>query len=188
MSRDPSKLIRPSRRPALLVVPALAALFALSAAPPARGADQSFGLGIHYWQTVDDLVDGAGLEDNGISYIFSYQYSPVRGLFRFELDLEYFDEGFGGSASEALAPVGYVIVGRKFYVAAGVGLTWSSGLPDDFSDPFFAGRFGWDIGLLPGLSVDLNVNYRTNTFSELGDLDTDTFTLGAIARIKVGGR
>lgn len=172
-----------SSRPFILLA---LVLFAVTGAAPARAASSSFGLGLHYWQTVNDLIGGAGLEDNGVSYVLSYQRTPSRGLLRFELDLEYFDKGFGGSDQAAFAPVGYLIVGRKFYVAGGIGLTFSSGLENDVSDPFFAGRIGYDIALLPGLSLDVNVNYRTNTFAELGDLDTDTFTLGVIARIKLG--
>jgi hypothetical protein len=184
MSRNQKK----PRPYGLLAVPAAITLLALAGAAPAGAAPgDSFGLGIHYWQTVDDLFDGAGLEEDGVSYILSYQRNPSRGILRFELDLEYFDEGFGGAAEEAFAPVAFLLVGRKFYVGAGIGVTYSSGLPDDFSDPFFAGRFGWDFALLPALSLDLNVNYRTNTFNELGDLDTDVFTLGAIVRFRVGG-
>ena len=178
---------RSSSRYLSLGAAAAALLLVLAGPEPVRAANgHSVGLGLHYWQTVDDLFDGAGLEEDGVSFLLAYQYTPSRGLLRFEVDLEYFEDGFGGSPDSAIAPVAYLLVGRKLYVGAGIGLTYSSGLDGDFSDPFFAGRFGYDIALLPGLSVDLNVNYRTNTFDELGDLDTDTFTLGVVPRITVG--
>lgn len=174
------------RAPRLVRVLAVAAVFgAVWSASPAAAGEHLIGAGLHYWQTVDDLVDGAGLEDNGVSLIVSYQYAPNRGLLRFELDLEYFDAGFGGSAQAAYAPVAYVVVGTKLYVAAGIGVTFSSGLANDPSDPFYSGRLGYQFHLLPGLLLDLNANYRTNAFEELGNLDVDTFTLGVIARVKI---
>lgn len=152
---------------------------------PAAAAEHRIGVGLHYWQTVDDLVAGAGIEDDGVSLLVSYQYVPNRSLLRFELDLEYFDDGFGGSTQSAYAPVAYVVIGDKLYVAAGIGLTFSSGLADDPSDPFYSARFGYQFHLLPGLLLDLNANYRTNAFEQLDNFDTDTITLGVIARVKL---
>ncbi|HEX9732335.1 MAG TPA: hypothetical protein VGG06_10150 [Thermoanaerobaculia bacterium] len=154
-------------------------------AAPAAAGEHSIGVGLHYWQTLDDLVDGAGLEEDGVSLLLAYQYAPSRGLLRFEIDLEYFDEGFGGSPDAAYAPVAYLVVGGKLYVAAGFGVTFSSGLDDSPSDPFYTGRLGFQLELLPGLLLDFNANYRTNAFEELGDFDVDTLTLGVIARVKI---
>jgi hypothetical protein len=70
-------------------------------------------------------------------------------------------------------------------VAAGFGVTFSSGLDDSPSDPFYSGRLGFQLELLPGLLLDFNANYRTNAFEELGDFDVDTLTLGVIARVKI---
>lgn len=174
------------RAPRLIRALAVAAVFgAVGSASPAAAGEHLIGGGLHYWQTVDDLAGGAGLDDNGVSLIVSYQYAPRRGLLRFELDLEYFDAGFGGSPEAAYSPVAYLVVGTKLYVAAGVGVTFSSGLADDPSDPFYTGRLGYQFHLLPGLFLDLNANYRTNAFEQLGDLDVDTFTLGVIARVKI---
>lgn len=179
MSRDP----RVPRRIRALTVAAVVGA-ALGALPAAAG-EHSIGVGLHYWQTVDDLAAGAGLKDDGVSLLAAYQYAPTRGLLRFELDLEYFDEGFGGSAEAAYAPVAYLVVGRSFYVAAGFGVTFSGGLADSPSDPFYSGRLGYQFHLLPGLLLDLNASYRTNAFKELGDLDVDALTLGVIARVKI---
>ena len=176
-----------SRRPIhlSLMVPALAAFAILLCSGVAQAAEHRVGLGVHYWQTVDDLIAGEDLEDDGVSFLLSYQYVPKRGLFRFEFDLEYFSDGFGGSADSAISPVVYVVVGKPFYVAGGLGVTFSSGLEDDPSDPFFTGRVGYLFDLLPGLALDVNANYRTNAFEQLGDFDVDTFTLGAIVRLKL---
>lgn len=168
----------------VFVVCALA-LCATWGASPAAAGEHRLGGGVHYWQTVDDLFDGAGLEEQGVSLLASYQYVPNRGLFSFELALEYFDDGFGGSTDTAYAPVAYIVVGRKLYVAAGIGVTFSSGLADDPSDPFYNTRLGYQFHLLPGLLLDINANYRTNAFEAITNFDSDTITLGAIARFKL---
>ncbi len=183
MSSSHGLSLKKIRIPILLLAASLAAC-ALTAAPALAG-EHSVGLGLHYWQTADDLIGGADLEDDGVSWVGSYQLFPSRGIIGFEIDLEYFDDGFGGSADSALAPVVYVVFGKRLYVAGGVGVTLSSGLEGDVSDPFYAGRIGYQLGLLPGLALDLNANYRTNAFDELGDLDTDTLTFGVIARLKL---
>ncbi len=54
-------------------------------------------------------------------------------------------------------------------------------------DPFFAFRAGLDLEVLPVLSVDINVNYRFEKWDDLSaegkEIDTDTITLGAAARL-----
>jgi len=170
-----------------LIIVTLAALAsALAAAGTAEAAEHRLGLGVHYWRTVDDLADEGfeDLEDDGLSYLVSYQYVP-RGLLRFEIDLEYYDDGFAGSDESAFAPIGYLVVGSGFYVAAGVGVTISDGLEDDVSDPFFAGKVGFMFDLLPGVSLDLNANYRANAFSELDEADTDAITMAALVRFSL---
>jgi hypothetical protein len=162
-----------------------AAVLALAVSMPAAAAaaEQRIGFGYHYWQTVDE-IDVAHLDqvdDAGYSIVFSYQY--LVGLIRFEGDLEYFDDGFGGSTESAYAPQAYVLVGRFFYAGVGVGVTHSTGFADgDWSDPWFAGRVGLDVLLLPHIHLDVNANYRANAFSELAE-DTGAFTLGASLRL-----
>ena len=74
------------------------------------------------------------------------------------------------------------------YCGVGVGVTISDGLEDDVSDPFYAARLGWDFQVLPRLHVDVNANYRANSFSELEDYDSDSITLGAALRVAMGSR
>lgn len=154
-------------------------------ASPAVAADHSLGLGAHFWKTVDDLADdGFGdIEDEGFAYLVSYQYIP-RGIFRFEIDLEYSDDGFGGYADETLSPIGMILVGSGLYVGAGIGVTLADGI-DDVSDPFYVGRIGWELAILGTLSVDIHANYRAGAFDELEDASTDAITLGAVARFRL---
>ena len=159
-------------------------------AAPAQAADHRLGVGAHFWRTLDDFTDDIfndpfdDIEDDGFAIVASYQYVPD-GLFRLEVDLEYYDGGFGGSNEAAWTPIGYVIFGGNWYVGVGVGFTFSDGLDGDVSDPFYAARIGREIDLLPGISVDINANYRADAFSELEDAESDAITLGAIIRFNI---
>ena len=154
-------------------------------AEPAAAAEHRIGIGAHFWKTVDDLADDGfdDIEEDGLAWVVSYQYLP-RGLLNFEIDLEYYDDGFGGSTEGSWAPIGFVLLGNRIYVGAGVGVTVLDGL-DDVSDPFYVGRVGYQIDLLGALRLDINANYRANAFSELDEADTDAVTLGVHLRVKL---
>jgi hypothetical protein len=173
----------------ILVVAAVVAL-AVGAAPAA--AEHRLGFGFHYWKTIDELVDDGSdafdeIEDDGLSQVFSYQYVPG-GLIKFEVDLEYFDKGFGGATGASWSPQVWVLAGSSIYGGVGVGVTYgkNEGFADwdeaEFSDPYYAARAGFDLLLLPRLHLDIGANYRFDAWSELEDADTDTLTLGAVAR------
>lgn len=159
---------------------ALATILALPAL--AAAGEHRIGFGYHYWQTVDDLGDFPDLDDEGYATVFSYQYLPG-GLLRFEVDLEYFPDGYAGSTEKAYSPQAYLIVGRFFYAGVGVGMTQSDGfVEDDWSDPWYAARAGVDMLLLPKIHLDLNANYRAGAFEDLEEADTDALTFGASVR------
>lgn len=156
----------------------------------AEAAEHRFGLGVQFFKTIDDIADDFGddsfadIEDDGYALVASYQRIP-RGLFRLEIDVEYYESGFGGSGEEAITPLAFVLLGRSLYIGVGVGVTFASDLDDDVSDPFYAARLGYELDILPGLSLDINANYRSGAFSDLDEFDTDAATLGAIVRFKL---
>jgi hypothetical protein len=158
----------------------------LLVAAPASAADHRLGVGAHFWRTVDDYADDLfeDVEDDGFAWVLSYRYDPA-GLINFQIDLEYFDGGFGVDSDEALSPIGYVLFGNKLYGGIGVGVVTTEGLGVDVSDPFFAARIGYEIGLLPGVRLDLNANYRADAFEDLDGASTDAVTLGAVVRFKL---
>jgi len=166
------------RAPLLLMM-----LAGLAMTVPAFAADHRIGAGVHHWQTVDDLADEGfeGIDDEGSSGILSYQYMP-QGLFSLEVDLEYFADGFGGSTEEAISPQVFLLVGHGLYAGAGVGVTYSD---EDTSDPFYAARVGFDISILPRLSIDIHGNYRFDDWDLIDEVETDTVTLGAIVRLRL---
>lgn len=159
----------------LQYVPAL--LLCLFLAGTSWASEHRLGGGINYWVTVDSLDDD--IDDNGFSYLLSYQYRP--GLISLEFDMELLPDRFGETA---IAPQAYVLVGDALYAAAGIGIVHTDG---SFADkPFFALRAGFNLNLFPGLFVDLSANYRFNDSSDLKDkeknIDTDTVFLGAAVR------
>jgi hypothetical protein len=156
---------------------------AAGAATPAQAGEHRLGFGFHYWKTVDELQDDGfdDIDDNGVSEVLSYQYLPSPML-RWEIDLEYFDKGFGGATERAYSPQVFLLFGRGIYAGVGVGATYSSGLADDWSDPYYAAKAGFDLLLLPKIHLDINANYQFDAWNQLDNVDTDTLTLGAIAR------
>lgn len=161
----------------------LAALVSLAAGgAPAAAAEHRFGLGVNYWRALDDVVaDDFDLDEDGLAPYLTYQLRPA-GLFSFEVNLEYFERGFGGSTAEAYSPQLYVLIGHGLYGGVGIGVTYSSDLPDDVSDPFYAARIGYVLTLVPRIHLDINLNYRAGTFDTLDEASSDTITLGAAVR------
>jgi hypothetical protein len=162
---------------------AAVALFAacLVASDRAVAGEHSIGLGVNYWKTVDDLDLGDDIDDDGLAEVLSYRYSPG-GLVSFEFDLEHFGDGFAGATKDAYSPQAYIVVGRHFYGAVGVGTTYSSDLDDEITDPFYAAKLGLNMALLPHLDLDLSANYRFDAWKDLDQADTDTVFLGAMIR------
>ncbi len=143
--------------------------------------DHRLGGGINYWMTLEDIwFDGKNFDENGLSFLASYQYWP--GLLGMELDLELLPDRFGETA---LAPEAYILFGRSVYCGFGIGVIFSDG--EFAEEPFFALRGGLNLELLPGLFADFYGNYRFNDSVELKgketNIDTDTVFLGVALRI-----
>ncbi len=157
----------------------------LSTAAAAGGADvrpHRLGVGAVYWRAIDD-VDVHNVDQDGVSWVGSYQYRP--GWVGVEAAVEAFGEGFGGASDTVLAPQAYLIVGKGLYAAAGIGTYYTDG---EFSNrPFYGLRAGLDAEILPFLRIDVNANYRFDDWENLSDssrdIGTDTVTLGAALRL-----
>ncbi len=165
----------------------LAAVLFCSAltATPAGAAEHRLGLGLHYWKSLDDLArDFPGVQDSGVSWLVSYQIDPP-GLFKFEGDLEYFRKGFGGSEGAAFKPQIFVLAGGKYYGGVGVATTFSSSFENNRSSYFFIARAGIEYTLLPGMRIDLNLNYESDVFDELDNFNSDAITLGVFVRFNI---
>lgn len=163
---------------------AVALLLVVALAPAAEAGEHRLGFGVHYWKTLDEIEGslGDGIDDSGLSQLFSYQYLPGPFL-KLEATVEYFPDGFGGATGSAYAPQVFLIVGRGLYAGIGVGITRSSSFEDDWSDPFYGARVGYELPILPRLDLDLNANYRFDSWSELEGYDSEVLTFGAVLRI-----
>ena len=86
-----------------------------------RLAGHSFGVGANYWKVLSDLdtEDVTNIDETGLSWLASYQYRP-KGLFKLEIDLEYYPELAGEKT--LWSPEAFVLVGGTFYAGAGVGI------------------------------------------------------------------
>jgi len=137
------------------------------------------GAGANYWVAVDD-IDIDDIDENGFSYLASYQFRPT--LVGLQVDVEFLPDLFG---EDAVAPAAYVIAGKAIYAAAGVGIINSDG--DWADDPFFAFKAGLDLEVIPMVFLDISASYRFNPDIDIedavDDIDTDTVFLGAAARI-----
>jgi hypothetical protein len=157
-----------------------ALLFAMVLPATAQNSPHSIGLGVHYWQVLDDL-DEAGFDESGLSYIAAYQYDG--GLLAVQAEVEIFPSDFGVVEQEVLAPQVLAILGDAIYAGIGAGILYSDG---EFADePYFLLRAGLNIIAFGPVTLDLNANYVFTDFDSLSssDIDSDTITLGAMARI-----
>ncbi|NCA82402.1 MAG: hypothetical protein EOM72_06605 [Opitutae bacterium] len=148
--------------------------------PAVQAGDNAhrIGVGANYWMALDDLDED--FDDNGLSYLASYQYWPT--LIGLQADVEFLPDMFG---EDAIAPAAYLLLGKAIYAAAGVGIVNQDGEWAD--DPFFALKVGLDLEVLPSLYLDISGSYRFNSEVDLEDafdaIDTDTVFLGAAVRI-----
>ena len=164
--------------------PLATALLALVLLAPsaATAAEHNLGLGLHYWQSLDDLADEIpGIEDSGVSWLASYIFD-VEGPLKLGADLEYFRNGFGGSKGSAWSPQIFAFIGGKWYGGVGMGTTLASSFDGNRSDPYFLARVGVDFAILPHMTIDLNLNYKSDAFNQLDNFETDALTVGVIVR------
>lgn len=155
------------------------AMTLLAGAAGAADHVHRLGGGANYWTAIDD-IDTENIDDNGFSYLASYQFRP--GLLGIQLDFEVLPDRFG---EDAYAPAGYLVLGRAVYIAAGAGIVQQDGEWAD--DPFYAAKAGLDLNILGNLYLDLSGSYRVDSETDLEEaaeaIDTDTVFLGATVRL-----
>lgn len=169
-------------RRVLLVVLAIVWL----AHPTFAAGEHRLGLGLHYWNSVDDLVDSGipEIDDDGVGGVLSWQY-VADWLVRFEVDVEVHPDGYAGSSETTVAPSAFLLLGTgTFYAGVGTGVAVASDFEDDVSDPFWTGRVGIDLHPAPRIHVDVHIDYRVDALADLEEveLDGDLWTLGVMLR------
>ncbi len=142
------------------------------------------GVGANYWRTIDDIDATEEFDEDGLSWVASLQFE-LASYSKLELAVEWFEAGFGGATKDIYAPQAFLILGKGLYVGAGIGGYYTDG--DFAEDPFYALRAGFDVEILPSIYLDVNANYRFETWDDLSeegkDIDTDTVTFGAALRV-----
>ena len=178
--------MRPSFHRALWLSAFILLVMGLGLSSPAAAAKHRLGLGIQFWRALEDFDDKgfSGIERDGIAWVGTYQYDPA-GLFKLQLDLEYSPDGFAASTKPTLSPVAFVLLGKGLYGGVGLGISFSDGLVDNRSDPFWVARLGLDLLILPKTRLDLHADYRARAFDELDNVKTDGVTLGAAIRFRL---
>jgi hypothetical protein len=154
----------------------------LAAAPCAADTEHAIGFGFHYLTVLEDIRPE--LDEDGISYVLSYRFRPVEYV-GIQAEFEVYPDEFLGLEDPIVFPQGFFMLGKTVYVGAGLGLMYYDG--EFSSSPTGILRAGLDLELVPHLSVNLHANYLFTEWNDLEDvdqdIDTDTITLGAAARI-----
>jgi hypothetical protein len=157
----------------------------LTAATPAAAVEHRLGLGVHSWKPANELADDLSVDDDrDLAWVLSYQLVPVR-VFKLEVDLEYFSNGFGGAGEEAWAPQVLLVLGDRFYAAAGAGWVYSQELEGDFSDTIYIARVGVDYPVLPRLRLDVSADQRSADLDGITEASGDTVTFAAVLRFQL---
>ena len=142
-------------------------------------SDTQIGVGAHYWISLDDI--DTDWDENAISYYVSFRYNP--SLWGIEANVEYYPKEtlFRKAAYE---PQAFFILGNTLYGGIGLGWLYSDG--DWADDPTYALKAGFNIKLFDAIGLDINANYRFNSFDDFDEdgkkIDMNTITLGAAVR------
>ena len=155
------------------------------AAAPAAAIENRLGLGVHVWRSAGELWDhptNGGEHD--LTALLSYQLVLWRPL-KLQLDVEYFDNGFGGAGLVALFPQGLIVVGDRLYVAVGAGWIYPRDLEGNLSNVVYLARLGIDLPVRSRLHLDLYVQQRAEDASRLTAATAETITFGTVVRFRM---
>jgi hypothetical protein len=123
-------------------------------------------------------VDPKFVQENDLTWGVSVQILPW-DMVGFEADLKFYDKYFGGytgTDKEVLAPQALVLVGRRIYGGAGIGMLYR----DKWADkPFYILRAGFTLPMGEHLVLDLNANYQFMNFDPVEYSDKTLHTLDA---------
>ena len=166
----------------------LAALLAFALTVPTlqAAAESNFqiGVGANYWIALEDAVDES-FDEDGLGWMISARYMATP-YFGFGLELERSPDNYVALEEPMYCPAGYLILGKGLYAGLGVGTYFYDG--DFIEDVFYGLRIGLVADVLPGVVVDINLNYRVDSWSGIkhvdDEVDTDNVILGGAVRLK----
>lgn len=157
----------------------------LLAAVPAAAIENRIGVGVHLWTPAGELRENPmAMDENEVTGLVSYQLVLFRP-FKLQADLEYFPNGFGGQGIVFVFPQGFVVLGDRWYLAAGAGWFYSSRIEGKTSDIVYLARIGTDLPVRPRLHLDVFAERRAPEPSGLSRLDEDTISFAAVLRLRL---
>lgn len=160
---------------------ALGLAVCLPAATEASGFE--VGVGANYWYSLKDAVDNS-FDEDGLGWMIStrWMFTDYLGL---GFELERSPDNFVLLDKPMYAPSAHLIVGSGLYLGLGVGCYYYDG--DFYENEWYNLRLGIKMKIIDPVVIDLNVNYRADSFDEVEDvvdnLDSQSLTLGAAIRI-----
>lgn len=154
------------------------------AVAPAAAIENRFGAGMHLWMPASDLEGHpTGWDDKDLTALLSYQLVLLRPL-KLELDMEYFPNGFGRSGVAAVFPQGLIVVGDRWYAAAGAGWIYYWNPTGELSDVIYIARLGAEFPVRPHLHLDVWAGQQAQEPRGLTEVSEETVTFAAVLRLR----
>lgn len=152
----------------------------------ARAGSFEIGVGANYWHSLKDAItidSGEKFDEDGLGWMIStrWMWNDYMGL---GIEVEQSPDSYVALEEKMYAPSAHLIIGKGIYLGFGAGTYYYDG--DFYSDPWYNLRLGIKMNLLPFLALDLNANYRTDSFNKLDnvkDVDSESLTFGAAVRL-----
>jgi len=158
----------------------------------AMAGDHTFGLGFHYFYTIDEIDDdlsnslGDAFHEDGLAINFSYRYK-WNSHFGVLAEVQTYPDGYL-DAETSLSPRLLLVIGQGFFIGAGIGwnnVDWEDATEhvhdsDEWTDAFYMIRAGVEFPLLTEyLFLEINANYEFNEWNDVDQFDSDIITFGA---------
>jgi hypothetical protein len=164
--------------------------------PMVRSAEHAFGIGIHYFYTLEEIDNDLSQEiqgayhSEGIALNASYRIKPNPHL-GLLFEMQTYPEGVS-DAKMVISPRILALLGHHIY--AGVGVAWnyaeweeetlSIHKDDGWSSAYFLLRAGFEFPIIvDDLILDINGTYELNDWNEIEEFDSDLITLGVGVRM-----
>ena len=157
----------------------------LLAGGQAVAIENRIGLGVHLWTPAGELRENPlAMDENELTGLVSYQLVLFRPL-KVQVDLEYFPNGFGGTGIVFVFPQAFIVLGDRWYVAAGAGCFYSTRIVGKTSDAVYLARIGTDLPVRPRLHLDVFAEQRAPEVKGLTELDEDEISFAAVLRLRL---
>ncbi len=176
----------------------IAILMFSPAIPTADASEHAFGIGAHYFYSLDDIREdledefGDSFHRDGLALTVSYRFKP-NDHFGIAFEVQAYPDGYY-DAESAYSPRLMMFLGKSLYIGGGVAVNyvdWEDDLDflhdtDDWSDPYYLLRAGLEFPfIVDDLKLYIDASYEFNEWNEVEEFDSDTITFGAGIRFSL---